>query len=375
MLIHYVTGSRADFGLVQSCLKRIDASSQHEVELVVTGQHLIDKYGGTMSEVERSALRIAGTIPVSLSGKDGQEMAIATAHELAGFASIWKTKRPDLLLVLGDRGEMLAAAIAAVNMGIHVAHLHGGERSGTVDESFRHAISKLSHFHFPATQDAATRLLKMGEEEDSITVIGAPGLVGLTDGARRKPTKLRQDFELPHSKAVALVIFHPVVQEQQCAAAQIETIIVAIQEANLSAIILRPNSDAGGVAIDEVLNKYEMSGDIRVLTHLGRADFVSVLASCDVMIGNSSSGIIESASFSVPCVNVGSRQKNRQRNSNTVDCPSIDQSAILQAIGTALEMKCDGENVYGDGRSDHLLLHALNNIELKPSILAKQNAY
>ncbi|GFE51060.1 UDP-N,N'-diacetylbacillosamine 2-epimerase (hydrolyzing) [Roseobacter cerasinus] len=375
MLIHYVTGSRADFGLVESCLKTIDASTQHDVEVIVTGQHLIDKYGHTTSDIERSGLRMAAQIPVALSGRDGHEMAHAMASELAGFADLWKKRRPALVLVLGDRGEMLAAAIAAVNMGIHIAHIHGGERSGTIDESYRHAISKLSHIHFPATEDAAARLAKMGEHEDRIVLVGAPGLVGLTDGIRRDPIELRRTFELSASKPIALVVFHPVVQEQQDAGAQIEALLGGLHSANLSAIILRPNSDAGGDAIDRVLDMSDASKDVRVCTHLRRRDYLKTMASCDLVIGNSSSGIIESASFSVPCVNIGSRQNNRQRNSNTIDCLTFDQPAILKAIDQALELTCDGKNVYGDGRTDTLLLSALNEIEFFPEMLSKQNSY
>jgi UDP-N-acetyl-D-glucosamine 2-epimerase, UDP-hydrolysing len=375
MKVHYVTGSRADFGLMQRCLQAIHRDGAHELGIVVTGQHMNAHYGDTAREVRDSGLPVVREIPVQLAGQDGAQMATALADELSGFVETWRSDRPDLVLVLGDRGEMLAATIAAVHLGIFVAHIHGGELSGTLDESFRHAISKLAHFHLVATVDAARRLERMGERPEFIHVIGAPGLVGLTDGIEGDRTWLSQRFGFPADKHTALVVFHPVVQEAEAAGDQIRTLMAAIRACGFSQIILRPNSDAGGRAIDAYLDSVMSEDDIRVETHLDRETYLRLLASCDLLVGNSSSGIIESASFGIPCVNVGSRQNGRLRNANTIDVADISPEAIKQALRKASMLQKPFENLYGDGSADRRLLELLPVLPLQRMVLSKQNTY
>lgn len=373
MRIHYVSGSRADFGLMRRCLGTIDTCDRYDLGLVLTGQHLSAAYGDTAAEVRASGLPVVQEVPVELHGTDGAEMACALAGELAGFTRFWQTQRPDLLLLLGDRGEMVAAALAAVHLGIFVAHIHGGERSGTLDESFRHVISKLAHFHFPATEEAADRLRRMGEDPMAITVIGAPGLVGLTEGVASDRAWLEARFGL--SGPTALAVFHPVVQEAQEAGDQIRTLVETLRAEGYRALIFRPNSDSGGHAIDRYLDRLEGHPDMHVVAHMERDDYLRALASCDLMIGNSSSGIIESASFEVPCVNLGSRQDGRLRNNNTIDCPEIEPDAVRAAIAAARGLRGPFVNNFGAGDTDGRLLAALNGLDLDPLRLKKSNAY
>lgn len=375
MKVHYVTGSRADFGLMLRCLKAIGAHHEHDLGVVVTGQHMMAHYGSTMREVRESGLTVVCEIPVHLRGESGAEMARALAGEISGLVEFWERERPDLVLVLGDRGEMLAATLAAVHLGIFVAHIHGGELSGTLDESIRHAISKLAHFHLVATEDSAERLRRMGEAPHSIQVIGAPGLVGVVDGIEGDRNWLGEWSGLPSSEGVALVNFHPVVQEADKARQQVETLTHAVKLAGLSQIILRPNSDAGGAAIDGYLDSLAGEPRIRVETHLDRHTYLRALASSDVLIGNSSSGIIESASFGIPYVCVGSRQDGRVRNKNTIDVPLVEARKIIDAIGEASRLKGPFTNLYGDGKTDKHLLKALSGLELDPVLLKKRNAY
>jgi len=373
MRIHYVSGSRADFGLMRHCLAAIHACARHELGLVLSGQHLSAAYGGTAAEIRASGLPVVHELPVELHGTDGAEMARALSAELAGLTRFWQAERPDLVLLLGDRGEMVAAALAAVHLGIFVAHIHGGERSGTLDESYRHVISKLTHFHFPATEDAATRLARMGEEPQAITVIGAPGLVGLTEGVAPDRAWLAERFGL--DAPVALTVFHPVVQEAGAAGDQIRILVETVLAEGYRALVFRPNSDAGGQAIDRYLDGLEGRADVQVVAHMQRDAYLRALATCDLMIGNSSSGIIESASFGVPCVNLGSRQDDRLRNANTVDCPDIAPEAIRAAIAAARTLSGPFVNAYGAGDTDQRLLAALDTLELDPVRLKKCNAY
>lgn len=373
--IHYVTGSRADFGLMLKTLQTLNRAPAIDLGIVVTGQHTVPKYGQTSQDVVDSGLSIVSEIPVSLAGAGGHEMGYALADELAGMLRLWQNNRPDLVLLLGDRGEMLAAALAAVHLGIHVGHIHGGERSGTLDESFRHAISKLSHLHFAATGEAKDRLVRMGEMPANIHVIGAPGLVDLSIGVGKDRGWLAREFGLPADVPFALTVFHPVVQEAADAAFQIRALLGAVEKQGYAQLVLRPNSDAGGADIDRYLDSLAGNQNLCLVTHLRRDQFCRALSSVDLMIGNSSSGIIESASFGVPCVNLGNRQNNRQRNNNTVDCHTFESEAIGNAIKQAEALPQPFTNVYGDGSADRNLLDVLQNITLTQDMLSKLNAY
>ncbi len=379
MKIHYVTGSRADFGLMQLVLQHLDAQEFLDVACVVTGQHLLEKYGNSRDDIVQSGLRIVRDILVELNGRDGAEMGQALAHELLGFIDCWLRERPNLVLVLGDRGEMLAATLAAIHLGIHVAHIHGGEVSGTLDESFRHAISKLAHFHFPANADAAERLRRMGEQADHIWTIGAPGLVDVTKGTARDPNFLRRRFGLTVTGVPLLVVFHPVVQQTAQAAEQIAQILQLLLEQDCHGLIMRPNSDAGAELIDQALDRFAASslhdGRFRILAHLERSEYLNCLANCDLMIGNSSSGIIESASFGLACINLGDRQNGRLRNANVVDCPEIAIEPMRAAYVKAQTLRPPFENAYGDCKTAERLADILPNLPLTQKTLSKEITY
>lgn len=347
-----------------------------QISVVVTGQHLLPDYGNTIEEIILAGLPIVARIPVHLSGSSGKEMGRALATELLGFLDVWSKNRPELVIVLGDRGEMLAATLAAVHLGIHVAHLHGGELSGTLDESFRHAISKLAHFHFVATSDSAERLLRMGEHSEHIWVVGAPGLVGLTDNIDREEGWLMERFNLASdSTHRALVVFHPVVQEADLAASQITVLLDSLRAEGCAALVMRPNSDAGGASINSCLDARKKDGWLTVIDHLDRDTYLAALAQADALIGNSSSGIIESATLGTPCLNLGSRQNGRLRNANIIDCPDFTLAAIRQSLRRTLSLKGPFMNLYGDGRTIERLAATLPSLPLNNAVLAKCNAY
>ncbi len=378
MIVHYVTGSRADFGLMEATLQRLAQTAGLEIGLVVTGQHLLEQYGRTERDIEASGLPIRHRTPVSLKGGSGAEMAYALADELRGFTQFWSENRPDLVLVLGDRGEMLAATLAAVHLGIHVAHLHGGELSGTLDESFRHAISKLSHFHLATSDDARQRLIRMGEDPRSIWTVGAPGLVGLTDHLARDRDFFKTEFGAAGDGPKALCIFHPVVQQAKDAGSQFERILDLLVRKKCTGLILRPNSDAGGAGIDEVIGtliQSDASQQFTVRDHLERDLYLRCLTNADILVGNSSSGIIESASFGLPCLNIGQRQNGRLRNANVVDCATFEPTSLAAAFDDALTLKGPFKNLFGDGKTDERLAELLPKLPRTSAVLAKANAY
>ncbi|HZQ74395.1 MAG TPA: UDP-N-acetylglucosamine 2-epimerase [Burkholderiales bacterium] len=371
----YISGSRADFGHVESTLTRAHRSGALDISVCVTGMHLLPSFGLTVRDIEASALRITARIPVPLEDSTGASMAKGIGRELIGITEALERERPDLTLVLGDRGEMLAGALASIHLGIPIVHLHGGERSGTVDEPIRHAISKLAHYHFVATDKSRERLIHMGELPAHVFVTGAPGLEGLEKLVSRTRDELCRALGLDPLRPLALVVFHPVLQEADQAGKQMNELLRAVLSNGLQAVCLSPNADSGGIAVKRVLDGYKRHSAIRLVVHLPRAEFVSWMAAADVMVGNSSSGIIEAASFGLPVVNVGSRQRLRERSPNTIDTEA-EEALIAEAISSCLKNgRGPGVNVYRGENAVQRIIDLLTMIPLDPSVLQKVNAY
>lgn len=371
----YITGTRADFGLMQSTLQRIQRSERLELSIIVTGMHLLQEYGLTVSQIEAAGLPIAARVAVEDGPPTGALMAKNVGRMLIGFVEALETIQPAIVLVLGDRGEMLAGALAALHLNISIVHIHGGERSGTVDEPVRHAISKLAHFHFVATDESKMRLVRMGEVADHISVVGAPGLDDLNESVLMDRQTLCADVGFDPARPVALLVYHPVLQEADRSAEYAALILDAVLAKGFQVIAFKPNSDAGSAGVRTVFEARASTGDIHLATHLPRPEFVSWLAASDVLVGNSSSGIIEAATFGTPVVNVGSRQNLRQRNSNVIDC-SVDRAGLAGALVRVMaSSRSGGHNVYGDGRAGERIAALLAKINLSESSIAKTNAY
>ena len=286
-----------------------------------------------------------------------------------------QTEKPDAVLLLGDRGEMLAGALAAIHLNIPIVHVHGGERSGTVDEPVRHAISKLSHYHFAATEAARMRLIRMGEHAAHVFVTGAPGLDGLAGAARRPRAELCADLGLDPARPVALLVYHPILQTAGAAGREMAEVLAAVQDTGVQAVCLTPNSDAGHREIRNEIARQARQPGFKVVTHFARPDFLSWLEAADAMVGNSSSGIIEAASFGLPVVNVGNRQHGRERNANTADVPA-ERTSIRTALATALAHgRHPRQNIYGDGRAAEKIVELLSTLPLSKDLLSKINAY
>jgi GDP/UDP-N,N'-diacetylbacillosamine 2-epimerase (hydrolysing) len=372
--ILYISGTRADFGLMASTLQLIAAAPALELSLLVTGMHLDPRYGETVREIEQSGLIISGRVPVPLDSASGATMARAIGLELCGMVDAMERDRPDLVLLLGDRGEMLAGAIAALHLNIPVVHIHGGERSGTVDEPVRHAISRLAHYHFTATGGARERLVRMGEKPEHIFVTGAPGLDGIVAGNRPGRAELFQSMGFDAQRPLALVVFHPVVQQAADGPQQTQALMQALlEDCGYQALVLLPNADAGGEGIREIMLGYA-GKDCRTLVHLPREEYLSWLGAADLMVGNSSSGIIEAASLGTAVVNVGDRQSCRERSENVVDV-SAHRASIAAGIARAEKMTGPFSNVYGDGQSGVRIVKLLANLDLDKTLLMKSNAY
>ncbi|MDO9403330.1 MAG: UDP-N-acetylglucosamine 2-epimerase [Polaromonas sp.] len=372
----YLSGTRADFGLMKSTL--LQAAQCVDLSVAATGMHLDPQFGHTVDEIRAAGLYVCGEVPVDVSTRTPASMSAAIGEGLKGITTLLQHERPDILLLLGDRGEMLAGALAALHLGIVCVHLHGGERSGTVDEPVRHAISKLSTYHLVATSESRERLVRMGEADSRVFVTGAPGLDGLrelADGVPGTAVVPGTDWLLSPGRPFALVLFHPVVQQASDAYTQTTHVLKALHQTGLPVVWLEPNADAGSLDILRALGDVPMPpGSVRV-KHLPRHLFCAAMKHCAVMVGNSSSGIIEAATFGTPVVNVGDRQRLRERNTNVQDV-APDQQLVHDAIQNALnhgKWPCD--NRYGDGQSGERIASHLASLSLDRSVLEKTNAY
>jgi GDP/UDP-N,N'-diacetylbacillosamine 2-epimerase (hydrolysing) len=294
---------------------------------------------------------------------------------VTAFTDALESERPDVVLLLGDRGEMLAGALAAIHLNIPVAHIHGGERSGTVDEPVRHAISKLSHLHFAATREAADRLVRMGETAANVHVTGAPGLDGLTDAELPDRTEVMRLHGLDPARPFALMVYHPVLQEAATAADDTRRILNSVTDAGLQVLALMPNADAGSDGVRAVLAEAKGAPDITVRTHLARPAFVAAMAHADLMIGNSSAGIIEAASFGTPVLNVGPRQNLRERNANVLDVEATEAALAGGITHLLAQGRRAPQNVYGDGRAGPRIATLLATVPLDAALLMKVNGY
>lgn len=373
--ICYISGTRADFGLMKNSLQAIDRDDDLDLEVIVTGMHLLNEYGDTYQEILDLGLNIIGKVKVSLSGESGSQMSIALGNQIIGFTKILEKDKPDLVLLLGDRGEMLAGAIVSLHLNIPIVHIHGGELSGTVDESVRHAISKLSHYHFTATKLSKERLIKMGEVESNIFTIGAPGLDEIYNTQLIQREALLEKYDIDSKSPFILFLFHPVVQQYKSVKEQLITILDGLLFDNTQILAIMPNSDAGGGIISSVLSQYKEQKKIKTVVHIARLEFLSLLSEADLLVGNSSSGIIEAASLGAPVINIGDRQNLRERNDNVVDV-EIEKSQIINGINRARSLnKYSFGNVYGDGKSSQRIVELLKSLAIDSKILDKVNAY
>ncbi|HEY0599451.1 UDP-N-acetylglucosamine 2-epimerase [Brevundimonas sp.] len=371
----YISGTRADFGLMRSTLQLIRDHVELDLSVIATGMHLSPFYGNTVEEIAGGGLRIAARVPVPLEPATGATMVRNIGAMLGAFTDTLESERPDAVLLLGDRGEMLAGALAGIHLNIPVAHIHGGERSGTVDEPVRHAISKLSHLHFAATAEARERLIRMGEDSTRIHVTGAPGLDGLTDGDLPDREEVARLHGLDPARPFALMVYHPVLQEAATAADDARALLAALTGAGMQVLALMPNADAGSDGVRAALSDAKGAPGLTVRTHLARPAFIAAMARADLMAGNSSAGIIEAASFGTPVLNVGPRQNLRERNANVVDVPA-GAAAISEGIARLLAHgRYPLQNVYGDGRAGERIARLLATEPLDAALLMKVNGY
>lgn len=377
--ILYITGSRADYGLMKNVLKKIRDDPALELDIVVTGMHLMDEFGMTVHNVERDGFRLH-KIYTTFVGDDKRSMSGFVGELTSKLTEAVETIRPDIILLLGDRGEMLAGAITGAYMGILVAHIHGGELSSTIDDSVRHAITKLAHIHLPATQSSANRIIRMGEEPWRVYPVGAPGLDQIVNETPSNAVELSSRYGFDAGKPLLLVVQHPVSIEEGQSADQMRETLEAVRDIGHQAIVIYPNADAGGRRMITVIEDYSKLPSIKTFKDIPHKDYLGLMKIASVLIGNSSSGIIEAASFGLPVVNIGTRQSGRERGINVLDTGYL-KAEILSGIKKSLYderfiAECHrAVNPYGDGKTANRILDILKKINVDDRLIQKKNAY
>jgi GDP/UDP-N,N'-diacetylbacillosamine 2-epimerase (hydrolysing) len=332
----YLSGSRADYGPARRVLQAIKASDDLELGVLVTGMHLDPVHGSTWEEISADGFSIAERVEGRVKGDSLATMAASVGLYLHEMSLALERLRPDILLVLGDRGEQLAGAMAAAFQNITVVHLCGGSLSGSIDDSVRHAITKFAHYHLPAFEEHARRIIQMGEMPERVRAVGLPG-----GDIRPDVTHTREeiclDYGLPTDEPYLLVVQHAVTQSQGEAEAQIIETLEAVVASGYHALLANPNDDAGGRAILSRMQEYaRQHARLHILPPpRNRERYASVMAHAAAQIGNSSSGIVEAMSVSLPVINIGERQRGREHLSCLLNV-AHDRSQILGAIKTAL---------------------------------------
>lgn len=379
--ICFITGTRAEYGLMKNTLKII--KKEFDLSLIVVGMHLSPEFGFTIKEIEKDKFKIAKKIKTLLKKDTGGAMAKSLGLTLIKISEALESIKPDLLLIFGDRGEALAGALAGAHLNIGIVHIHGGDQGDDgahVDDSFRHSITKFAHIHLPATKKSAERILKMGEEKWRIHIVGSPALDDIFSKSFYSKKYLEKKYNLNLKKPLLLVIQHPTLTQIDKAEKQIRATLDALKEIGEQTILIYPNADAGGRKMIKVIKEYEKYKFLQTYKSLPRKDYLGLMKYAGVMVGNSSSGSIDSPAFKIPVVNIGIRESTREQGGNKIFVDH-NKDRIIWAIKRALYdkkfkqfvRKC--KNPYGDGRTGKRILKIIKNIKFGNKLLKKRLTY
>jgi len=371
--ILFVTERRADYSRLKPIMKAVKESKKLELQLMITGAHLLKNLGETKRVIKDDGFQVDATLPIFNEDDpdEGKSMVKAMARALDGMANTFLELKPDIVFCGFDLGAHLAAAIVGIHLNIHVAHIQGGEVSGTIDEILRHACTKFAHLHFVATEESRERVIKLGEDPDYIFLVGSPSLDTIKRIDYPPKEEMCKKYNLDPTKKLAIFLQHPVTTEVDQVEEQMKASIDAIegikQKHDIEVIGIYSNNDAGGKRIIKML---EESG-IRAVPHIVYEDFLRLMSVADVLIGNSSSGIHEAPSFGLPTVNIGSRQQHRERGNNVIDVENKKED-IVRAIEKSVldtdfikEVK-SGKNPYDNGNTAEQTVKILEEVDLPP---------
>lgn len=352
--IVFLTGTRADFGKIKPLIDIISSSNDFDVHIFATGMHMNPLYGRTVGEIINSGYK---NIFMYYNHFNNDAMDIILAKTIEGFSHYVKDVSPNMIILHGDRVEALAGAIVGSLNNFLTAHIEGGELSGTIDELVRHAISKLSHIHFVSNDEAKRRLVQMGEDRNSIFVIGSPDIDIMLSEKLPELAEVKKHYDIPFSE-YSILIFHPVTTEFEDIRCQAQNLVDAVLESKLNYIVINPNNDLGSDFILSEYKRLRSYSNIRIFPSIRFERFLVLMKNAKFIIGNSSSGIREAPYYGVPTVNIGSRQQNRSKNQDIINC-GYEKLEIFQAIIKARNIKPKRVNHFGEGKSADMCLKIL----------------
>lgn len=377
MKLLFINGSRGEWGYIRPIIRRCEQAGI-DYSICATNMLLLPGYGTLVDEIKRDGFRVDDEIYMSLEGNNHYTMAKSLGIFLTSFVDVLYRQRPNWIILAGDRGEQLMGSIAGAYTYTPVAHIQAGERSGNIDGTARHALGKFVHLHLAANQDAAERLLRLGEEPFRVHNVGAPQLDELNEGLISTLDELTQSYHLHVDEPYLMVALHPVTEEMDHAEEQVKVLVEALNNFQMKKVWILPNNDAGSETTRRVLLQQRQS-DSQVHENLTRKDYLGMLKSCRAIVGNSSSGLLEAPTFGIPAVNIGRRQNHRVQGKNVLNAPFEVQAcvdAIERAISPAFrESVSDCQNPYGDGRSAERILEILQKVVVDDRLLIKNLMY
>mgnify|MGYP001429536985 FL=1 len=365
-----VTGTRAEYGLFVPIMKKIKASEYLELKIIATTMHFSKEFGDTYKKIEDDGFQIDEKIENLLSSDTKSSITKSSGLAIILLSDGFSRVKPDIVLLLGDRFETHAAATTAMLMNIPIAHIHGGEiTEGAIDEKMRHSITKMSNIHFTSAEIHKDRVIQMGEDSDSVFSFGAPGVDNIMNMNLLNKKELEVELDWKINKPTALFTYHPETLSSQNIREVINSILLIIKKIDISILFTYANSDNGGRVINHEIEKFASldKNKYLVVKNLGQLNYLSAMKNLDVLIGNTSSGIIEAASFCKPVVNIGDRQLGRLQSKNIINCNINNlEYSINKSISKNFLAKCsDVINVYGDGNSSEKIVKQLIKMSLK----------
>ncbi|WP_145169175.1 UDP-N-acetylglucosamine 2-epimerase [Rubripirellula lacrimiformis] len=376
-----LTGTRAEYGLLRELMHQIDQSDRFRLQVIATGAHLSPEFGSTYREIEADGFRIDRKVEMLVSSDTPTGISKSTALGIIGIADALDQLKPDLLVLLGDRFELLSAAIAGMNAKVPIAHLHGGESSeGAIDECIRHSITKMSHLHFVAAEPYRQRVIQLGESPDRVHLVGGLGV----DGIRRSKLLSRDDLQQQLGIELAahnlIITYHPVTLEHNTASEQFKALLdsLSMLGQDIRLIFTKPNADADGRVICDLIDQYAAAhpSTASAFTSLGQLRYWSALQYVDAVVGNSSSGLLEAPSFGIPTVNIGDRQLGRLQADSVIQCSPESNSissALKRALDPAFQSQCRlTSNPYGNGDAVEKIMSVLHQATIDERLLKKQ---
>ena len=372
-----VTGTRAEYGFSRNLLRGLQDDEALELQLVVTGTHLCKEYGNTVEDIHKDKISI--TKEINIINKDNFNMGMEAGTLVVELSKFFEEHSPDIVILNGDRYEILAAAMAATLCNIPIGHISGGEiTEGAIDEQIRHSVTKLAHIHFPGAKVYADNIQNMGEESWRIFNVGDPGIENIKTTPLYTQEQLYEDLGIKVDEETLLVTYHPVTLERECLEEQIDNLLNALTEVNKKMIITYPNSDEGSAYIIDRLEEYVKDKvQIKLVKNLGIQRYLSVMKLCGAVIGNSSSALVEAPYLKVPVVNIGNRQKGRLMADNIINCDNKSES-IVSAINKALSpefreyVKYETKSLYGEGETSKEIIKVLKQLEVNERLMKKK---